>query len=389
MTRLVYSPHFRSMEPVLVSATIAAYAACVWIAAAWFQFVEDPVVRYAVSFIVVQLAIQSILILGLVVSKHVRTSRETARTARKRQMEELLTQSGSTVEALEMARQWPTEFLAVVDSAMQALSGSARRRIAELLVASSPYRSLLGETVGSDPSRAIRAIMLLGKLENPEARSAVRQGLKHPAEAARRAARKAVVAGGTEDAQREVLARLYTLPFWERIILFQLAPANSTLLTFLAEAVDSSEDEHVLVALEFVLTRQRLMPFRVPARLAQSSNLEIRIKFFRALPFLRLEEDVSEVLAGGLNDGDWRVRALAAKACGSLRADEFVGRLIEMCGTFDNPAEAGHAARALAALGGEGWSRLQQVISLGSGAGRRIATEVVERRMVGGQEVSR
>lgn len=389
MTRLVYSPHFRRMEPLLVLATIAAYTACVWVAGTWFQFVDDPVVRYAVAFIVVQLAIQAVLILGLVASKHIRTAREAARTGRKRRMEELLTLPDSASEALAMANLWPEEFLAVVESAMQALSGSTRRRIAELLEASAPYRSLLRETGGSDPSRAIRAIMLLGKLESEEARGAVRQALKHPAEAARRAARKAIVAGGAEEAQREVLGRLYSLPFWERIILFQLAPANSTLLTFLANAVDSSEDEHVLVALEFVLTRQRLMPFPVPARLARSPNPEIRIKFFRALPFLRLEEDVSGVLASGLNDTDWRVRALAAKACGSLRAGELVGRLIEMCGSFENPAEAGHAARALAALGGEAWSRLQEVISSGSGIGRRIATEVVERRMVGGQEVSR
>ena len=186
-----------------------------------------------------------------------------------------------------------------------------------------------------------------------------------------------------------MLDSLCSLPFWERIILFQLAPADSTLHDYLAKALASADDERILVALEFVLTRQRLLLFPVPAELAQSRNVEVRIKFFRALPFLRLEEGIDSVLEPGLRDPDWRVRALAARACGYLRAEALAWRLLEMCASFEDPAEAGHAARALAALGGEGWNRLQQVVPSGDGAGHRIAAEAMERRMLGGREVPR
>ena len=250
-----------------------------------------------------------------------------------------------------------------------------------MLEASAPYRQLLLEAAGASPGPVIRAVTLLGRLENPEARAAVRRCLKHRAEAVRRAARKAIVIGGEEDARRQVLDGVCSLPFWERIILFQLVPTDSMLHDFLAKGLASDDDERILVALEFVLTRQRLLLFPVPVKLAQSRNVEVRIKFFRALPFLRLEEGVYSVLEPGLHDPDWRVRALAARACGYLRAEALVWRLLEMCASFDDPAEAGHAARALAALGGEGWDRLQEVVAAGRGTGHRIAAEVMGREV--------
>lgn len=389
MTGLVYSRHFRRIEQFLVCGTIACYAACVLVVAEWLSRVDDPTMRYAVAFILVQIAIQALLILGLVVSKHLRSLREAAHAARMRRLEELLARPDSAREVLEMAARWPEDFLSVVENAMRTLAGSAHRRVAELLEASTPYRRLLLEAAGGGPSLVIRAISLLGRMENSEARAAVRRGLKHPAEAVRRAARKAIVTGGDQGARRQVLDSLCLLPFWERIILFQLVPADSTLHDFLAKALASGDDERILVALEFVLTRQRLQLFPVPVGLAQSRNVEVRIKFFRALPFLRLEESVYSVLEPGLHDPDWRVRALAARACGHLRAEALAWRLLEMCASFEDPAEAGHAARALAALGGEGWNRLQQVVGSGTGAGHRIAAEVMERRMLGGLEARR
>jgi len=389
VTGLIYSPHFRRIEPLLVSGTLACYAACVLAVAGWLRGVDDPMVRYALAFIVVQIAIQAGLILGLVVSKDLRSRRDRARAARRRSLEELLARPDSSRETLEMAAEWPDDFLSVVENAMHALAGSARRRIAELLEASAPYRQLLIEAAGASPGPVIRAVNLLGRLENPGARAAVGRCLKHRAEAVRRAARKAIVIGGEEDARRQVLEGVCSLPFWERIILFQLVPADSMLHDFLAKGLASDDDERILVALEFVLTRQRLLLFPVPVKLAQSRNVEVRIKFFRALPFLRLEEEVDSVLEPGLHDPDWRVRALAARACGHLRAEALAWRLLEMCASFEDPAEAGHAARALAALGGEGWNRLQRVVGSGTGAGNRIAAEVMERRMLGGLGVQR
>ena len=59
-------------------------------------------------------------------------------------------------------------------------------------------------------------------------------------------------------------------------------------------------------------------------------------------------------------------------------------RLFEMCQSFTDPTEARHAAHALAALGGEAWLQLQQVGNSGTDVARQIATEAVERHMLGG-----
>ena len=389
MTGLAYSRHFRRIEPLLVGGTLVCYAGFVAVAAHWLNGVYDRMVRYSLAFILVQILVQAALIGGLVVSKYWRTRREALRAARMRRLEDLLARPECSGALLETAAQWPREFLPVVEHAMQTLAGPERRRIAGLLEASAPYRELLREAKTGGPGRVMSAISLLGRLETAEARAAVARALQHPAAAVRRVARKAIVTGATEEARRQVLDKLISLPFWERIILFQLVPADPALYDFLAQSLASGDDERILVALEFVLTRQRLLPIRVPVDLARSRNPEVRIKFFRALPFLRLEESAGSVLEPGLHDNDWRVRALAARACGYLRAEALAGRLVEMCASFEDPAEAGHAARALSALGGAGWNRLQEVVARGSSAGHRIAVEVLERRMVGGQEVVR
>jgi hypothetical protein len=75
---------------------------------------------------------------------------------------------------------------------------------------------------------------------------------------------------------------------------------------------------------------------------------------------------------------------MAARACAHFRPAILLDRLLEMCRSFSNPAEASHAAKALAALGGEGWLRLQEVANSDPGLARHIATEAVERHMLGG-----
>jgi hypothetical protein len=61
-----------------------------------------------------------------------------------------------------------------------------------------------------------------------------------------------------------------------------------------------------------------------------------------------------------------------------------VDRLLAICRDFANPAEAAHAARALASLGGEAWLGLQEMAYHEPGLARHIATEAVERHILGG-----
>src|SRR5205823_10004788 len=123
----------------------------------------------------------------------------------------------------------------------------------------------------------------------------------------------------------------------------------------------------ILTGLEFVISRQRLLPITNTHHLAASPDLEVRIKYFKALPLFPADaESTPSVLRSGLADSDWRVRAMAARACGLLRVSSLVPQLLESIGAAKTSAEAGHAARALAAIGGEARNSLQALSSSGS-----------------------
>ena len=385
MTSLIYSRHWPRIAQGLVFLIALGYAGCVIAVAEWLDDIADPFVRYAVSFVAVQCGILAVLVLALIASKHVRIRFEWLRASRIRKLEEMLIDSRKDGDIVRASRKWPREFLTVVENAVAALKGSAKLRVVELLEASAPYGKLLRQTEDRDPGRAIYAICLLGQLDNADARAAVESGLGHRTEAVRQAARKAILQGSDLAAQRALLDGVARMPAYQRLIMLHFAPADSALLPgFIADALRSGDEERILVALELVLTQQRLFAAAAPDSLARSTSLEVRIRFFRALPFLDLEGDVVKVLQVGLNDADWRVRAMAARACGHFRPAVLVERLLEMCRTSANPPEASHAARALAVMGGEGWLRLQSMAHSDSGLARHIATEAVERHLLGG-----
>ena len=385
MTRLIYSRNWPRIVQGLVALIALCYGGLVILVAQWLERLDDPFVRYAVSFVTVQCTILGILVLFLIASKHVRLRWEWLRASRIRKLEEMLIDPQKDRDLLRASRKWPEEFLTVAENAVAALKGSARGRVEHLLEHSAVYGKLLTQTTHRDPGRAIRAICLLGQLESQAARAAVQQGLIHRTEAGRQAARKAVLQGSDLAAQHDLLEQIPRMSAWQRLIMLHFAPADSELLPgFITEAMQSGNEGRILVALELVLTQQRLFLAPAPASLARSANPEIRIKFFRALPFLDLEGDLVKVLQAGLDDADWRVRAMAARACGHFRPAMLVERLLKMCRTFANPPEAAHAARALAAMGGEGWLRLQSMAHTEVGNARHIATEAVERHLLGG-----
>ncbi|HLK47577.1 MAG TPA: HEAT repeat domain-containing protein [Bryobacteraceae bacterium] len=385
MTRLIYSRNWPRIARLLVVLILICYIAAVVVVAQWLDDLSDPFVQYTSAFVLVQFSVLTAIGLLLIVGKLMRVKWEWRRASRVRKLEELLAAADAEAAALEAARRWPEEFLTVVNSTLQSIRGSERKRVIRLLEASALYPSLLKQTLSRNPDRAIRAITLLGQLDTPEARAAVARGLQHPAETIRQAARKAIMQGNDPAAQRKLLDEFPRLPAWQRLIIFHFAPSEAALLPqFVAEALQSEDENRILIALELVLTRQRFLPCVLPLRLARAENAEVRIKFFKALRFLRLEADVMKALQLGLGDADWRVRAMAAQACGQFRAAALAERLLGMCRTFENPAEAAHAARALAALGGEGWLRLQEVANSETDQARQIATEAVERHMLGG-----
>jgi len=385
MIRLIYSRNWPRIAKSLTAAILVVYIGSVLLTAEWLDDLDDPFIRYTVAFLIVQFGFLAFLALLLIVGKHLRVKWEWRQASRARKLEELLSESGTDEPVLKAARRWPEEFLTVVYSALQSIRGSARQRVIGLLERSELYPKLLRQTLSGNPDRAIRAIGLLSQLETPEAREAVTRGLDHPADTIKQAARKAIMQGTDQEAQRRLLASFPQLPAWQRLLMLHFAPSDETILPeFIGEALHSGDERRILIALEMVLTRQRLLTSPIPIELAQAANPEIRIKFYKALRFLRLEGEVSRTLQLGLADRDWRVRAMAAQACGQFRVASLAERLLEMCRAFENAAEAAHAARALAALGGEGWLRLQEVANSKTEVARQIATEAVERHMLGG-----
>ena len=385
MTRLLYSRNWPRIARLAVLGVLVCYIGAVIAVAQWLDGIADPFVQYASAFVIVQFTVLGSLGVLLIAGKFVRVKWEWRRAERIRRLEELLAVPDADATTLEAARRWPDEFLSVVNYTLQSIRGSERMRVIRLLEASALYPSLLKQTLSRNPDRAIRAIALLGQLDAPEARAAVARGLEHPAETIQQAARKAIMQGSDQEAQQKLLESFPQLPAWLRLIMFHFAPSDAALLPeFVAKALQSQNETRVLIALELVLTRQRFLPCALPMRLAQAANPELRIKFFKALRFLRLEGDLMKALQLGLADPDWRVRAMAAQACGQFRTAALAGRLLALCRRFENPAEAAHAARALAALGGEGWLRLQEVANSPTEIARQIATEAVERHMLGG-----
>ena len=385
MTRLIYSRHWTGFARGLTVFIFIFQAVCILIVAQHLDWIADPFVRYACAFVAVQFGILASLVFFLIAGKHVRVRRERARGVRIRKLQSLVCDAAGRKAALHAAGKWPDEFLTVAEEALLALKGSARDRVAGLVENSAPYPGLLRRTNHRNPGRAIRAVSLLGHLENPGARAAVRRALDHRIEAVRQAARKAILEGSDQEGQRAVLEEAARLPLWQRLVMFHHAPENSALLpAFIAEALHSGNEERIIVALELVLTQERLLLAPTPGRLAQAGNPEIRIKFFKALPFLTVEGDLVPVLQAGLRDSDWRVRAMAARACAHFRPAVLADRLLELCRSCASPSEAAHAARALAAMGGEGWLRLQALAHSQDGSARFIATEAVEKRLLGG-----
>ena len=163
---------------------------------------------------------------------------------------------------------------------------------------------------------------------------------------------------------KKVLDHVGTLPFWQRLALYHYVPNDSELIhSYLEKTLASDDDDAILAAFEFVLTRQKGFPLSedLPALLFASRNIEVRIKLFKTLPFLCASESALPVLRRGLEDPDWRVRSMAARAAGILHATETKGLLLSLAAGSGSLVEVSHAARGLLQLGGDTALELEQL----------------------------
>lgn len=390
MGRLLYSRYWPVVQRILPLAALAVYGVAIYAVAEVFPLIADGHVRYALAFVIVQAISLLLLAGGLIAGKAIAVRRNGRRQRRIEQLRDRFGQysfgSAGEPQLLESARTHPSEFLEVWEASLGHLKGSSRRRVEALLTTSGLDHQLQAQLADQDPGQVLRAIALLRKLENPPM-EAIEKSLQHSADVVRTAARITIAARGSSEAQERVLDQLPHLPFWQRVVVFQQMPADSpALVEYLARAFEAEDDTIVLAALEFVLSRQRLQQVHHARRLATSASVEVRIKFFRALPFLATDEDAESLVLIGLDDPDWRTRAMAARSCGVLHVVSLGPELARRFATATNPVEAGHLARTLAALEGDSLRRLREFTAATNDMTRAVATEVIEKHLARAQE---
>jgi hypothetical protein len=385
MARLLYSRYWQTTQRLLPIIVLALYVMSILVTALLFSWLADQSVRYALACVVVQTVSLLLLTAGLVAGKIIETRWNDRRRRRIDQISDLMAQYSSGAESqvklLEAASAHSSEFLEVWEASLTRLKGSCRLRVEGLLHETGLDSVLVSRLGDRDPGRVLFAISLLRKLDNPSM-EATEKALAHPSDVVRMAARITLAARGSRQAQERVLRELPRLPFWQRVVLFQQIPDDSpALYEYLAGAFQTGDDTTVLAALEFVLSRQRLQPVGPASRLAGSTSIEVRIKFFRALPFLATDEDPVQLITQGLDDKDWRVRAMSARACGSLGIASLGSLMAQRFARATHPVEAGHLARALTMLDGDSWRRLKEFTVAENEVTRAIAAEVIEKHL--------
>ncbi|HYL73004.1 MAG TPA: hypothetical protein VEU96_02310 [Bryobacteraceae bacterium] len=347
---------------------LALFLLATWWTSGFFTSFGNRVVQYALAFITVQVALLLLVGVGLMVAKTIILHLEKVHEAWQRAIEELLTDAllfQRRQEALlAECQRHPEQAEAAFGMALRRLRGEVRVEAERLFVESGLYYGLVKDILSKNPNRALFAVTLIREVDSDAAREAVRAALLHPFPIVRLAARVAVLKNGSDQARREVLDHVGTLPFWQRLALFHYVPNDSELIReYLERALASRDDEAVLAALEFVLTRQKGFPLAddLPRKLQQSKNLEVRIKLFKTLPFFSTARNAAGVLTAGLEDPDWRVRSMAARASGILRVEETKGRLLGIAAGSGSLVEVAHAARAALMLRADATLELEQV----------------------------
>ncbi|MCX6596260.1 MAG: hypothetical protein NTV70_07820 [Acidobacteria bacterium] len=195
----------------------------------------------------------------------------------------------------------------------------------------------------------------------------------------RAAARAGLLRLGSPEQGLRLFQDLGDAPLWERILFYHHVGENHELTrTFLTRALGGDDVIQLRLALEFVGALGRYLDVEVPLALAGHPDLEIRIKFFKALPYLRFRGPVGEALRGGLRDPDWRVRSMDAAAAAHLHETTVTEDLLRLCTVFSHASEAAYAGRALASFGGASARQIEAILHHASPETRGIAAELIE-----------
>lgn len=377
-------PTSRALITLAALSIVAFLVACVVWFAGQVTWVSGRIMQYAVAFTLLEAFALVFMVLGLVTVKAIRQVRQRENARRKQVVLELLFGDCNFLEADHLASCWPEQFLEAAAEALGVLPGTERKPILQIIHRDSCRSLLLAEVEATQTYRVARAIRLLGELQDQECWTAIRKKLDHSSGFVRVAAAQAILRQGPDDWKLEILLALPRMQLWARLVIsHSIAPGEPALNLFFAKMFASVDDDDlVLAGLDMVCTRRLVETTLVSRGLAGSANREVRIRFFKAIPYLNVDGDITSVLRQGLGDQDWTVRTMAAKASAHFRPAALAHSLVTICRSARNPVEARHAARALAALGGEAYLQLERLAGAGVDILSQIAAEVVEERIL-------
>ncbi|MFN7921613.1 MAG: hypothetical protein U0Q16_16045 [Bryobacteraceae bacterium] len=326
---------FTTSAPAMATASFAVFVALVVAVGRSLPWFSSGLGRYAAALLLVEAVFLFGLTVALVFAKAAAVRRAEEKQRRMAALEDAISAHATShkpnEDAVRMAARWPDEAAAVLCHALRNLQGTAWKRAKALVLSSGLFDTMARRVLDPDPNRAIEALSLIRGLDSPEARELIERGLSNTSAAARLVARIAILNGEDEAAWQRVLDDVPGLPFWQRMVLLEQVSSESwALRDFLDRSLRSGDDTRILAALEVLYGRQRMFPVEAPQSVARSQNVEVRIKFYKAFPFLANGIPDSPLLSNGLMDADWRVRAMAASACAYMRATGFTAHLTSM-----------------------------------------------------------
>lgn len=393
MVWLLYSRHWRTMQRLIPLALVVLYFSYVVSVGNKFG-IPDPYVRYALACVVVQAVALTVTTIALIGFKEWNARKAAKKERIVAEIREAMVEYALPMDAadsapverrlLDAAASRPDEFVSVWESTLHSVKGPAQERIQELFLKTGLIRKLESSVRDVNPGKAMRAVWLLRRLR-PGAFDVkkLEQALNHPVEAVRSSACISLASSGTPEQQTLVLERLPNLPFWLRVSVFQqLEHGSPALERFLQSAFHSNDPKLLLAALEFLLSQERIHPVGKASGLAASPHVEVRIKFYRALPLLVTDEDPASLVKIGLRDADWRVRSMAVQACGKLRLASLAPELERQFEAAKTRIEAVHLASALAGVSSDAHARLDRFLHSDSELQRAVAAGVLEEVML-------
>ena len=168
------------------------------------------------------------------------------------------------------------------------------------------------------------------------------------------------------------------------MIIEELEPFAADVVPEIGSALGSSDPARVAAALDMIYGWRRVLPVRGLDPLLHHGDESIRVRAFRAYPYVA-QQNESAVVAG-LRDPSPAVRAAAAATAGRLRAGSAAPALEKLL--EDPVSEVAVAAAFALALLPDGQSRLQRAVASPDRAAAAVAFEALEKASIGRLEMA-